>query len=63
MSTSEGVPWIPERLDDYLDEPFQEIESRRNEDALRRLERMEQQLDLMAAELDRLLEQRELTVR
>jgi hypothetical protein len=63
MSTGEGTPWVPERLDQYLDQPFDEIQERINESVLQRLERMERQLNIIEADLDQLLEQHEMSFR
>lgn len=57
MNSVEGTPWRPTRLDDMLDEPFTELERRRNEIALERLDRLEATLVELERDLDEMLEQ------
>jgi len=54
--------WQPERLDDLLEEPFEEIERMVQDDILARLDLMKHTLDEIEAELDQIIEERNVSV-
>ncbi|MFA7566251.1 MAG: hypothetical protein WCY01_04440 [Alkalispirochaeta sp.] len=52
MAPSDGVPWRPPPLDEYLNEPFEQIEEQQKTHFLDRLDEMTRRLEDMEEELD-----------
>jgi hypothetical protein len=55
MVPADGVPWQPPPLDEYLDEPFEQIEQQQQSSFIVRLDAMTRRLEDMEQELDAML--------
>ena len=55
MIPRDGVPWQPPQLDEYLSEPFEEIERKQGSYVLTRLDEMQRQLEDLEQELEAML--------